>query len=101
MGRSCALTGKHLQFGHNVAHSNTKTNRRFLPNIQSVSLRSEALKREITLNVSTRALRTVQKRGGLDAYLLGTDDNKLPEEAVRLKRRVRKALSKPKSAATA
>jgi large subunit ribosomal protein L28 len=54
MGRSCSLTGKRLRFGHNVSHSNRKTNRRFLPNIQRVSLRSEALRRTLQLNVSTR-----------------------------------------------
>jgi large subunit ribosomal protein L28 len=100
MGRSCELTGKHLQFGHNVAHSNRKTNRRFLPNIQSVSLQSEALGRSVKLSVSTRALRTVQKKGGLDAFLLGTDDHKLPEEALRLKRSVKKAMGRPKARAT-
>ncbi len=96
MGRSCALTGKHVQFGHNVAHSNRKTNRRFLPNIQSVSMLSEALGRSVTLKVSTRALRTVQKQGGLDAYLLKADDAKLADEALRLKRRIKKILSTPK-----
>jgi len=99
MGRSCALTGKHVQFGHNVAHSNRKTNRRFLPNIQSVSLVSEALGRAIRLNVSTRALRTVQKKGGLDAFLLQTHDDDLPDEALRLKRKVKKAISPSRPAA--
>jgi large subunit ribosomal protein L28 len=93
MGRSCSLTGKRLRFGHNVSHSNRKTNRRFLPNIQRVSLRSEALRRTLQLNVSTRALRTLQKKGGLDRFLLETDDHRLTEEAQRLKRRVRKALT--------
>ena len=102
MGRSCDLTGKHLQFGHNVSHSNRKTNRRFLPNIQAVSLQSEALGRSVKLSVSTRALRTVQKKGGLDAFLLGTDDRKLPVEALRLKRSVQRALGrKPAPAASA
>jgi len=93
MGRSCQLTGRHVQFGHNVSHSNRKTNRRFSPNIQSVALRSEALGRPVRLAVSTRALRTVQKKGGLDAFLLETDDRLLPEEALRLKRQVRRALA--------
>ena len=95
MARRCSLTGKEVQFGHNVSHSNRKTNRRFVPNIQKVSLQSEALGRSVPLRVSTRALRTVQKKGGLDAFLLGTDDLKLPPEALRLKRKVRKALSGP------
>jgi len=97
MGRSCELTGKHLQFGHNVSHSNRKTHRRFLPNIQSVTLESEALRRSVTLSVSTRGLRTVQKKGGLDAFLLGTPDRNLPEQALRLKREVKKALGASRS----
>ncbi|MBW2273481.1 MAG: 50S ribosomal protein L28 [Deltaproteobacteria bacterium] len=86
----CALTGKKVQFGHNVSHSKRRTNRQFKPNIQKVSLSSEALGCSISLKVCVRALRTVQKRGGLDAFLLGTDDAKLGEEALRLKRRVKK-----------
>ena len=101
MGRSCALTGKHVQFGHNVAHSNAKTNRRFLPNIQKVSLQSEALGRTVNLAVSTRALRSVQKKGGLDRFLLETDDRKLAEEGLRLKRRIKKAIGTSKGRATA
>lgn len=101
MSRRCALTGKETQFGHNVSHSNRKTNRRFAPNIQSVSLHSEALDRSITLRISTRALRTVVKKGGLDRFLLDTDDAKLPEEALRLKRKVRKSLSAGRKVATA
>ena len=95
MARRCQLTGKDTQFGHNVSHSNRKTNRRFAPNIQSVSLLSEALGRTVSLRISTRALRTVVKKGGLDRFLLTTDDAKLPEPALRLKRRVRKSLGKP------
>ncbi len=104
MARRCELTGKEPQFGHNVAHSNVKTNRRFNPNLQSVTLASDALRRKLRLRVCTRALRTVQKRGGIDAYLLGTDDQKLTATAVRLKRQVRKALAganRPKTAANA
>jgi len=93
MARRCALTGKETQFGHNVSHSNRKTNRRFAPNIQSVSLHSEALGRSVPLRISTRALRTVNKKGGLDRFLLETDDAKLSGEALRLKQRVRKSLS--------
>ena len=76
MARRCSLTGKEVQFGHNVSHSNRKTNRRFVPNIQKVSLQSEILGRQITLRISTRALRTVIKKGGLDPFLLSTDDAK-------------------------
>ena len=89
----CALTGKKVLFGHNVSHSKRRTNRSFNPNIQKVTLQSEALGRDVGLKVSTRALRTVVKKGGLDAFLLGTDDTKLAPEALRLKRQVRKRLA--------
>jgi large subunit ribosomal protein L28 len=92
MPRRCALTGKHVMFGHNVSHSNRKSSRTFAPNLQSVSLLSDGLGRSVRLRVTTRALRTVQKRGGLDAYLLGTADAKLPPEALDLKRRLRRAI---------
>ena len=93
MGRHCALTGTKVGFGHNVSHSNRKTSRRFQPNLQKATLRSDALRRTIRLSVSTRALRSIQKRGGLDAFLLGTPDSALPPEALRLKHRVKKARS--------
>jgi large subunit ribosomal protein L28 len=93
MARHCSLTGKAVQFGQNVSHSNRKSKRRFAPNIQRVSLQSAALGRKVSLEVSTRGLRTVQKNGGLDAFLLRTPDTKLPVEALRLKRRIRKALA--------
>jgi large subunit ribosomal protein L28 len=92
MPRRCELTGATISFGHNVSHSNRKSSRTFAPNLQSVSLVSDGLGRSVRLRVTTRALRTVQKRGGLDAYLLGTDDAKLPPEALELKRRLRKAI---------
>ena len=93
MSRRCALTGKKVQFGHNVSHSMRATNRRFEPNLQKVSLMSEALGRSLRLRIATRTLRTVQKKGGLDAFLLTTDDAKLMPEAIRLKRKVKKQLS--------
>jgi large subunit ribosomal protein L28 len=92
MSKHCQLTGKHGKAGRNVAHSNVKTCRRFDPNLQRVHLGSDALGCRVALRVSTRALRTVQKRGGLDAWLLGTDDRKLPPEALRLKRRIQRAV---------
>lgn len=97
MSRRCALTGKQVQFGHNVSHSNRKTNRRFQPNLQKVSLASAVLGRTVPLRISTRALRTVQKKGGLDAFLLSTGDANLGEEAMRLKRQVRKRLQRGNS----
>jgi len=101
MARRCDLTGKSSQFGHNVAHSNVKTNRRFAPNLQKVTLHSEALRRVVRLRVSTRALRSVQHNGGLDRYLLATADAKLAEPGLRLKRKIRKALGGPTGKASA
>lgn len=95
MPRRCELTGTRVSFGHNVSHSNRKSSRTFAPNLQSVSLLSDGLGRAVRLRVTTRALRTVQKRGGLDAYLLGTPDAKLPPEALELKQRLRRAIGSP------
>ena len=92
MARRCHLTGTHSRSGQKVSHSNRKSKRRFEPNLQHAHLRSDALGRSVHLRVSTRALRTVQKRGGLDAFLIGSDDAKLPPEALALKRQVLKAL---------
>ena len=100
MARCCDLTGTKPQFGHNVSHSNRKTNRRFEPNLQKATLFSDTLRRAVPLRVTTRALRSVQKRGGLDAYLLATADAKLAPEGLRLKRRVKKVLSGSKSSAS-
>ena len=93
MARRCQLTGKGPQFGHNVSHSNRRTNRRFDPNLQKTTLYSDALRRKISLRISTRALRTVSRAGGLDAFLLATNDAKLGVEGLRLKHRVKKAVS--------
>jgi large subunit ribosomal protein L28 len=93
MARRCELTGKEPMFGHNVSHSNRKTNRRFDPNLQKITFFSDALKCRIPLRVSTRALRTVQKKGGLDAFLIATDDAKLAPEGLRIKHKVKHALA--------
>ena len=92
MPRQCALTGKHVQYGHNVSHSKRATNRRFEPNIQRVTLESPTLGRSISMRVCTRALRTVQKKGGLDGFLLGTFDAKLTPQARKLKNQIKKKL---------
>jgi large subunit ribosomal protein L28 len=92
MPRRCHLTGAKVRSGQKVSHSNRKSKRTFDPNLQRVHLLSDALGRSVAIRVSTRALRTVQKVGGLDAYLLGTDDQKLPPEAQSLKRDVQRAL---------
>jgi large subunit ribosomal protein L28 len=99
MARRCELTGKEPQFGHNVSHSNRKTNRRFDPNLQKITFYSEALRRSVPLRVCTRALRTVQKHGGIDPFLVKMDGAKLAPEGQRLQRLVKKALTgKPQPA---
>ncbi len=92
MARRCALTGKGVQTGNNVSHAHNKTRRRFLPNLQPASVLSDALGQTFRMRVSVHALRTIEHKGGLDAFLLNTRDSKLSAEARRLKRRVRKAV---------
>lgn len=93
MARKCALTGRGVQTGNNVSHAHNKTRRRFLPNLQDVSLMSDALGHTVSLRVAARTLRTVEHNGGLDAYLLNTSNRKLTDEAKKLKRRIQRALS--------
>ena len=90
MARRCAITGKGVQYGHNVSHANNKTLRRFLPNLQERRLLSDALGL-VRLRLTTHAIRTIEHNGGLDAYLLGMPNSKLPAEARRLKRRIERA----------
>ena len=84
----CELTGKTRQIGHRVSHSNRKTKRRFLPNLLNVTLMSEALGRSVRLRISANALKTVDHRGGLDAFLLKARDGELSPRARDLKREV-------------
>lgn len=93
MSRICELTGKSRQVGHNVSHANNKTKRTFLPNLQNVTLISEALAKGVRLRVSTHGLRSVEHVGGLDNWLLKTSDDKLSLRARRLKREVAKKLA--------
>ena len=92
MPRRCQLTGAKVRSGQNVSHSNRKSKRTFDPNLQRVHLMSDALGRQVAVRVSTRALRTVTKVGGIDAFLLGTEDAKLPPEGLALKRDIQRAL---------
>ncbi len=91
MAKKCALTGVGPQYGNNVSHSNCKTRRRFVPNIQTVSFVSEALKRSVKLRLTAATIRTVDHNGGLDAYLVSTSNTKLTDEARKLKRAIKKA----------
>lgn len=90
MSRRCMITGKGVLTGNNVSHAHNKTRRRFLPNLQRVSLQSETLGEAVRMRITTNAIRTIEKKGGLDAFLLGTPDRKLSDEARRLKRRVQR-----------
>ena len=91
MSRRCEITGKGVLSGNNVSHANNKSRRRFLPNLQVTSLLSDILGHEVRMRLSTRAIRTVEHNGGIDAFLLGTPNTKLTEEARDLKRRIEKA----------
>lgn len=94
MARRCSITGKGVLTGNNVSHAHNKTRRRFLPNLQVTSLMSESLGKTVRMRMSTHALRTIEYKGGLDAYLLGTPTAKLPVEARRIKRRIVKAAAR-------
>ncbi|MCW8914694.1 MAG: 50S ribosomal protein L28 [Magnetovibrio sp.] len=94
MARKCALTGRGVQTGNNVSHAHNKTRRRFLPNLQDISLLSDALGQTVRLRLCASTIRTVEHNGGLDAYLLGTSNLKLTDEAQKLKRRIQRALAK-------
>ncbi len=101
MSRRCEITGKGVLSGNNVSHANNKTRRRFLPNLQVTSLLSDVLGHAVRLRLSTRAIRTVEHNGGIDAFLLGTPNTKLTPEGIILKRRIERAKSKRDQAAAA
>ena len=88
MARRCSLTGKGVQSGNNVSHANNRTRRRFLPNIQSRRLFSETLGEAVRMRIATQTLRTIDKHGGLDGFLLQSPDRTLPTLLVHLKARI-------------
>ena len=98
MSRICELTGKGRQVGNNVSHANNKTKRTFLPNLQNVTLLSDALGTSVKLRVSTHGIRSVEHVGGLDNWLLKTSDDDLSLRARRLKRDVKKKLGTAQAA---
>jgi large subunit ribosomal protein L28 len=91
MSRVCELTGKGPMSGNNVSHANNKTRRRFLPNLNEVSLMSESLGRTFKLRISAAALRTVDHRGGLDAFMAKAKDSELSSDALKIKKEIKKA----------
>jgi large subunit ribosomal protein L28 len=95
MARVCELTGKKPMVGHNVSHANNRTKRRFLPNLIAATLASEALGRQVHLRISTNALRTIDKKGGFDAYLMSAGEHLLSMRARRLKRELAKVKATP------
>jgi large subunit ribosomal protein L28 len=98
MARRCELTGKAVLTGHNVSHANNKTKRRFLPNLKSVTLISDALDRSVRLRISTNALRTVEHRGGLDAFLVKAREDDLSPRAQKLRKDVLAKLAESEAA---
>jgi large subunit ribosomal protein L28 len=99
MSRRCELTGKAVQTGNKVSHSNRKTRTRFLPNLCNVTLISDSLARSVHMRVAAAALRSVEHRGGLDAFLVKADDGDLSQSAILLKREIKKKLAEAAAAA--
>ena len=93
MARRCELTGKGVMSGNNVSHSNVKTRRRFLPNLNIATLTSETLGRSFRFKIAASTLRTVDHRGGLDAFLAKAKDGDLSPNALKVKREIEKAQS--------
>ena len=93
MARRCELTGKAVQSGNKVSHANNKSRRRFLPNLNEVTLTSEALGQTVTLRITSHALRSVEHRGGLDNFLVKAKADDLSRKAKRLKSQIEKRLA--------
>ncbi len=100
MSRRCQITGKGVLSGNNVSHANNKTRRRFLPNLQETSMLSDILGADVHMRMSTRGIRTVEHNGGIDSFLLGTPNSKLPAEAQVVKRRILRAQARKQAAPT-
>jgi large subunit ribosomal protein L28 len=99
MARKCPVTGKGVQVGHNVSHSNIKTKRSFLPALSPTSLQSDALGQTFKLRITNAALRTLDFRGGLDAFLLKARDEELSPRALKIKRQLKAKLAEQPAAA--
>ena len=95
MAKKCDISGTGVQSGNNVSHANNKTRRRFLPNLQIVSLLSDTLGKMFKLKVCSKTLRSIEHNGGLDSYLESTSNSKLTDEA----KKIKKAIAKKKSSA--
>lgn len=91
MTKKCIISGKKVRSGNKVSHSNRKTRRTFEPNLQKVALYSEILGTNVNLRITTNGLRTIEKNGGLDSYLLSKSPSRLTDEAKKLRVRIQKA----------
>lgn len=99
MASRCQLTGKGLQFGHKVSHSNIKTKTRFNANVQRVTFHSDVLGQKISTDVAVSTLRSVDHNGGIDQFLLNTSSRKLTDKAKKLKKKIQKVLEADKKSA--
>lgn len=88
MSRRCTVTGKSVMTGNNVSHAKNRTRRRFLPNVQDTGVFSETLGRLVRIRISTRGLRTIEHKGGLDAFLIDTANTKLDPSLLKLKKEI-------------
>ena len=90
MSKVCEISGKKPMSGNNVSHANNRTKRRFIPNLQNVKLYSGALQKYINLNITVRTMKTVEKNGGLDSYLIKTSNRNLADTAIKIKKQILK-----------
>ena len=94
MSKLCQISGKKPISGNNVSHANNRTKRRFIPNLQNVKLYSGSLKKYISMNITVRTMKTVEKNGGLDSYLIKTSNRNLADTAVKIKKKILKNYKK-------
>ena len=90
MSKVCDISGKKPMTGNNVSHANNRTKRRFIPNLQNVKLYSGTLQKYINLNITIRTMKTVEKNGGLDSYLIKTSNRNLADTAIKIKKQILK-----------
>ena len=90
MSKVCEISGKKPMSGNNVSHANNRTKRRFIPNLQNVKLYSGTLQKYINLNITVRTMKTVEKNGGLDSYLIKTSNRNLADTALKIKKLILK-----------
>ena len=90
MSKACEISGKKPMSGNNVSHANNRTKRRFIPNLQNVKLYSGTLQKYINLNITIRTMKTVEKNGGLDSYLIKTSNKNLADTAIKIKKQILK-----------